>query len=125
VHIEKSQSPLLFNLDKAVVRAKESRDRKTSTSMSIRNPTHKNEENGAEKEVLASANNNVGEGDSDSSVASINSKRSYVSMASSKSKNSEKADMFDKQHEVKTAEERRILLQHQLQKNLVKNSIIR
>jgi hypothetical protein len=95
--------------------------------MTLSDPLHKNEEKVVKQVVKSSLNDELRGVDGESSDSSVNSsasKKSYVSIASSPAKNIKNADIFDKKHELKTAEERRISLQLQLQ-NLIKNSIIR
>jgi hypothetical protein len=101
-------SPMLLNLDKAITRAKELLINKNCESTVSRDPKHKSEAGVAGKESKIQVNSDA---ESDSSALSINSKKSYVSMVSSRSKNSANADMFDKKHEDEIAAQ----LQKQLQ----------
>jgi hypothetical protein len=109
---------MLLNLDKAITRAQDSFVKRSSRHLtSLRNPPHNNEEVDDKK-----LNADVDQSDSD---ASNSSKKSYVSVVSSKTRNIEKSNSFNKKNELETEEERRIALQRQQQKNLVKNMSIR
>jgi hypothetical protein len=124
-------SPLVLDLNKSIARAQDSLNKRNNhISETLRNPTLKNEENNKktvtrdQTELKMFINSESGSWDSDASGVSIGSKKSYVSIASSKSKNGEKADIFNKEHEDKIEAEHCKQIRQQ-QQNAVKNSIIR
>jgi hypothetical protein len=125
-HVAKVSSPMLLDLNKAITRAQESsKKRSTCCLTESRDPKHKNKAEVTGKDAEVAVNSDGSDAESDSSVASMKSKKSYVSMARSRSRNNEKADMFNKQHEDKIEAECRITLQLQLQQNVIQNSNIR
>jgi hypothetical protein len=124
--VSRVASPMLLDLNKAITRAQESSKKRSNRCLTeIRDPRHENEAEIADKDAEILAHGDSSDAESDSSVDSKTSKKSYVSMASSRSKNDEKADKFNKQHEDKIEVERQNSLQLQQQKNLIQNSVIR
>jgi hypothetical protein len=84
---------MLLNLDKAITRAQDSCGKRSRQDPKLlRNPLHKNEEKD-NKRLHADVNQSDSE-------ASNTSRKSYASIASSKTRNIEKSDSFDRKHEL-------------------------
>jgi hypothetical protein len=125
-HSDRSvQSPMLLDLNKAITRAKEMRNKRSSCDLQpLRYPQHNNEEH-SDKDLVTSVVKELNSEDSDTSAISVQSKKSYVSMVGSNSKNNSKSEEFNKKHEDEIEAEHLKKMQFQQQRAASKNSTIR